>query len=59
MLEQRQSITDVLLLSDMSGLKADLSQGQHIMNHLTHQCNTKSKEYDRLGLNMVATTTDL
>jgi hypothetical protein len=45
------------LLADIDGLKADLSKEQHTMNQLTDQFNSKPKEYDRLGLYLVATIT--
>jgi chromosome segregation ATPase len=45
------------LISDIAGLKAILSKGQYTLNNLTRQFNTKSNEYDRLGLHLVVTTT--
>jgi hypothetical protein len=44
-------------LEEISGLKDDLSKGQHTLNHLTHHFNTKDKEYDICGLHLMATNT--
>jgi predicted RNase H-like nuclease (RuvC/YqgF family) len=45
-------------LVEIAGLKADLSKEQHTMKQLTDQFNAKAKEYDILGLYLVATITN-
>jgi predicted RNase H-like nuclease (RuvC/YqgF family) len=44
-------------LAENAGLKVDLSKEQHTLKQLTDQFNSKAKEYDRLGLHLMATTT--
>jgi hypothetical protein len=44
-------------LAEIYGLISDLSKEQHTLKQLTDQFNSKTKEYDRFGLHLVATTT--
>jgi hypothetical protein len=44
-------------LAEIDCFISDLYKEQHTLNHITDQFNSKAKEYDILGLYLVATTT--